>query len=121
VQSLLAASQRSVQTPYALPDCPHLSATKPPQHARTLRAPPGNTPETKTNSEEDRMSPREAIQFAREHNARVVDVKFTDLFGMWHHFSMPIEAFTEEIFDEASASMAPPSAASSPSMSPTCC
>jgi glutamine synthetase len=46
------------------------------------------------------MSPREAIQFAREHNARVVDVKFTDLFGMWHHFSMPIEAFTEEIFDE---------------------
>jgi glutamine synthetase len=46
------------------------------------------------------MSPREAIQFAREHNARVVDVKFTDLFGMWHHFSIPIEAFTEEIFDE---------------------
>jgi glutamine synthetase len=46
------------------------------------------------------MSPREAIQFAREHDARVVDVKFTDLFGMWHHFSMPIEALTEEVFEE---------------------
>jgi len=46
------------------------------------------------------MSPREAIQFAREHDARVVDVKFTDLFGMWHHFSMPVEALTEEVFEE---------------------
>lgn len=46
------------------------------------------------------MSPREAIQFAREHNARVVDVKFTDLFGMWHHFSFPAELLTEDLFEE---------------------
>jgi glutamine synthetase len=67
------------------------------------------------------MSPREAIQFAREHNARVVDVKFTDLFGMWHHFSFPAELLTEETFStKASGSTAPPSAAFRPSISPIC-
>ncbi|RME55486.1 MAG: type I glutamate--ammonia ligase [Caldilineae bacterium] len=28
-----------------------------------------------------------------EHSVQIVDVKFTDLFGQWHHFSMPAEEF----------------------------
>ncbi len=32
---------------------------------------------------------------------KMVDVKFTDLFGQWHHFSMPVESFDlEEAFEE---------------------
>ncbi|MER3402726.1 MAG: type I glutamate--ammonia ligase [Armatimonadota bacterium] len=46
------------------------------------------------------MSPKQAIQFAQERNARVVDVKFTDLFGMWHHFSFPAELLTEDLFED---------------------
>lgn len=46
------------------------------------------------------MSPKEAIDFARENEARVLDIKFTDLFGAWQHFSMPIEDFTEDMFEE---------------------
>jgi glutamine synthetase len=30
----------------------------------------------------------------KERNIQVVDVKFTDLFGQWQHFSMPIEEFS---------------------------
>jgi len=26
-----------------------------------------------------------------EHSVQIVDVKFTDLFGQWHHFSLPAE------------------------------
>jgi glutamine synthetase len=32
----------------------------------------------------------------KEHNLQIVDVKFTDLFGEWQHFSMPVEEFSEE-------------------------
>jgi glutamine synthetase len=36
-----------------------------------------------------------------EHGVQFVDVKFTDLFGQWHHFSMPIEHFDPDgAFDE---------------------
>lgn len=32
---------------------------------------------------------------------KMVDVRFTDLFGQWHHFSMPAEAFDiEDAFEE---------------------
>ena len=29
----------------------------------------------------------------QDHNILMVDVKFTDLFGQWHHFTMPVEEF----------------------------
>ena len=45
------------------------------------------------------MTPKEAIDFAHENGALVVDVRFTDLFGAWQHFSMPIEALTEDVFE----------------------
>ena len=46
------------------------------------------------------MTPKEAIEFAHENGALVVDIRFTDLFGAWQHFSMPIEQLTEDLFEE---------------------
>lgn len=49
------------------------------------------------------MTPKEVIDFAREREVRVVDVRFTDLFGQQQHFSIPATAFTEEVFSEGLA------------------
>lgn len=46
------------------------------------------------------MTPREAIDFAKESGALVVDIRFTDLFGAWQHFSMPIDELSEDMFEE---------------------
>ena len=46
------------------------------------------------------MTPKDVIQFAKENEARVVDVKFCDLLGSWQHFSIPISKLEEEIFTE---------------------
>ena len=32
--------------------------------------------------------------------AEMVDLRFTDLLGMWHHFTMPARELTEELFAE---------------------
>jgi glutamine synthetase len=45
-------------------------------------------------------TPSEAIEFARDHKASVVDIKFLDFPGTWQHFSVPFEALTEESFQE---------------------
>ena len=46
------------------------------------------------------MTPKEVLQFAKDNDARVVDVKFCDLFGAWQHFSMPISALDEDTFTD---------------------
>jgi glutamine synthetase len=46
------------------------------------------------------MTPREVIDLATEREARIVDVRFVDLPGVWHHFSMPVSVLTEETFEE---------------------
>lgn len=38
-------------------------------------------------------TPTDVMAFVKEKGIQIVDVKFTDLFGQWQHFSMPIEAF----------------------------
>jgi glutamine synthetase len=41
------------------------------------------------------------MRLIKDHNIKIVDVKLTDLFGQWHHMSMPIEAFSTELaFEE---------------------
>ena len=37
-------------------------------------------------------SPKEAIQFARENGAEMVDLRFIDLPGIWQHTSVPIQS-----------------------------
>ena len=46
------------------------------------------------------QTPEDVIQYAQDRNLTIVDYKFTDLFGRWHHFSMPIHYLTTEIFEE---------------------
>src|SRR6186997_3048481 len=43
---------------------------------------------------------REALEWARETTAQMVDLKFCDLLGTWQHMTLPISAFDESAFDE---------------------
>ena len=43
---------------------------------------------------------REALEWARETTAQMVDLKFCDLLGTWQHMTLPITAFDESAFDD---------------------
>ncbi|MGH2770429.1 MAG: type I glutamate--ammonia ligase [Actinomycetota bacterium] len=45
-------------------------------------------------------TPKLAVEFAKENEARIVDLRFCDLPGLMQHFSMPIEELTEEAMEE---------------------
>ncbi|HEX3819693.1 MAG TPA: type I glutamate--ammonia ligase [Candidatus Sulfotelmatobacter sp.] len=44
--------------------------------------------------------PKSVIDFARKHDAKILDLRFTDIPGLWHHVSYPIDQLTESSFDE---------------------
>jgi len=46
------------------------------------------------------VTPRDVLKFAKENNAEMVDYRFIDLPGIWHHFTTPISEMTEDIFEE---------------------
>jgi len=46
------------------------------------------------------MTPKEFFEFAKKHNAKMADLKFTDLLGTWQHCSCPVESWDEKIFEE---------------------
>jgi glutamine synthetase len=41
-------------------------------------------------------TPKDVLKMIEDHELKMVDVKFTDLFGEWQHFSMPVEEFSAE-------------------------
>src|SRR5690348_11525504 len=43
---------------------------------------------------------REALEWARETTAQMVDLKFCDLLGTWQHMTLPITSFDESAFDD---------------------
>jgi glutamine synthetase len=49
---------------------------------------------------EETMTPKEAIKFAKDNGARMVDLKFMDFPGMWQHFTIPVGALDESTFEE---------------------
>jgi glutamine synthetase len=49
------------------------------------------------------MTPKDVIDFAREKEAKVVDVRFTDIVGQVQHFSIPATALDEDKFTEGLA------------------
>lgn len=49
------------------------------------------------------MTPKDVIDLVKEKEARVVDVRFTDIFGQTQHFSLPASALDEEKFEEGFA------------------
>ncbi len=46
------------------------------------------------------MTPKEVLEFAKENNVKMVDLKFVDFPGIWQHFTIPIEELKEESFEE---------------------
>jgi len=46
------------------------------------------------------MTPKDVIKLAKEKGARIVDLRFVDLPGLWQHFSIPVGELTEELFEE---------------------
>ncbi|MFI5385865.1 MAG: glutamine synthetase beta-grasp domain-containing protein [Fimbriimonadales bacterium] len=49
---------------------------------------------------EPKMNPRDAVQFVKDNDTQIVDIRFTDLLGTWQHFSIPASQFREDIFDD---------------------
>lgn len=46
------------------------------------------------------MTPNEVIQFAKENQAKAVDLKFNDLFGRWQHFTVPTSELNAGMFED---------------------
>src|SRR6266851_5924432 len=64
----------------------HRDMLFPPRSAR----PEGDSP----------MTPKEAIKLSKETGAKIVDLRFIDLPGLWQHFSIPAGELNEELFAE---------------------
>ena len=46
------------------------------------------------------MTPKDVLKMAKEKGARIVDLRFIDLPGLWQHFSIPISELSEGIFED---------------------
>jgi glutamine synthetase len=44
--------------------------------------------------------PKTVLDFAKSNDAKILDLRFTDIPGLWHHVSYPIEQLTEAAFSE---------------------
>lgn len=46
------------------------------------------------------MDPKSVLEFASKHNAKILDLRFTDLPGLWQHVSYPIAELDESSFKD---------------------
>jgi glutamine synthetase len=46
------------------------------------------------------MTAQEAITFAKEKGARMVDLKFCDMMGTWQHFTISVSGLNTDLFEE---------------------
>src|SRR5580658_76048 len=44
--------------------------------------------------------PKKVLDFVKENNVQILDLRFTDLPGLWHHVSYPINQLSEASFEE---------------------
>ena len=44
--------------------------------------------------------PKAVLEFAKKNGAKLLDVRFTDIPGLWHHVSYPIQQFSESSFED---------------------
>ena len=47
-----------------------------------------------------KSDPQAVLEFAKHNNVQMLDLRFTDLPGLWHHVSYPIGQLTVEAFEE---------------------
>jgi len=45
------------------------------------------------------MIPKDVLQFAKENECTMVDVKFQDFLGLWQHYTRPIQQLDEGSFE----------------------
>jgi len=46
------------------------------------------------------MKPREVLAMCREKEVKAVDLRFTDFFGAWQHFTIPVGKLEEDVFED---------------------
>ncbi len=46
------------------------------------------------------MTPTDVIAMAKENNAKIVDIRYTDFIGTWQHFSVPLSELSESAFED---------------------
>ncbi len=46
------------------------------------------------------MDAKGVLEFAQKNNAKILDLRFTDLPGLWHHVSFPIHQLTDKSFED---------------------
>src|SRR2546429_9112266 len=46
------------------------------------------------------MTAKDVLKLAKEKGAKIVDLRFIDLPGLWQHFSIPISELNEDIFED---------------------
>jgi glutamine synthetase len=46
------------------------------------------------------MTPKDVLKLAKEKGAKIVDLRFIDLPGLWQHFSIPVSELSEGIFED---------------------
>ncbi len=44
--------------------------------------------------------PKDVLEFVKENNVQILDLRFTDIPGLWHHISYPIGQLSEASFEE---------------------
>ena len=45
-------------------------------------------------------TPKEVLEFAKARGAQMLDMRFSDLPGLWHHVSFPIHQLSESSFED---------------------
>jgi glutamine synthetase len=50
--------------------------------------------------EEFFMTPKQVLEFAKENEAKVVDLRFMDFPGVWQHFTVPLTELEESSFED---------------------
>ena len=46
------------------------------------------------------MTPSDVLKLAKEKGAKIVDLRFIDMPGLWQHFSIPVGELSAELFSE---------------------
>jgi glutamine synthetase len=46
------------------------------------------------------MKPREVLAMCREKEVKAIDLRFTDFFGAWQHFTIPVGKLEEDVFED---------------------
>jgi glutamine synthetase len=46
------------------------------------------------------MSPQEVLHLCRDQGLQMVDLRFIDLLGAWHHFTVPVHQLTEQALED---------------------